>query len=125
LSSAAPSAFHPDDATPYFSSGDAADAAAKLRLEEWPAAVKGFTAYVTQHPRAKDIHQAELLRAYAELKSGQFNLAALHFDALTHDYPLLADYHRLWGGARASAIGPRQRGVGAGPVGRRRLGPRR
>jgi soluble lytic murein transglycosylase len=97
---AAPPAFHPDDAAPYFATGSVAEAASKLRQEDWVAAVKGFTDYIAQHPRAKDVHQAEFLRAYAELKSGQLAQAAAHFDALSKVYPLLADYHRLWG-ARA------------------------
>jgi soluble lytic murein transglycosylase len=100
VASASPPVFHPEDAAPYFSTGAAAEAASKLRLEEWAAAVKGFTTYIAQHPKAKDVHQAEFLRAYAELKTGQLNAAADHFDALIKDYPLLADYHRLWG-ARA------------------------
>jgi soluble lytic murein transglycosylase len=98
--SAASSLFRPDDAAPYFSTGPAAAAAARLRLEEWTEAAKGFAAYVTQHPHAKDLPQAGFLRAYAELKSGQLNPAAQHFDALATEYPLLADYHRLLG-ARA------------------------
>jgi soluble lytic murein transglycosylase len=94
--SAAPVAFHPDDAAPYFQTGPAAEAAAKLRLEEWGAAARGFSAYIAQHAHAKDLRQAEFLRAYAEWKTGQLNQAAPHFDALIKEYPLLADYSRLY-----------------------------
>jgi soluble lytic murein transglycosylase len=103
---AAPASFHPDDAAPYFAAGPAADAAARLRLEEWPAAAKGFTDYLAKHPRAKDKLPAAFLRAYAELKSGQHNLAATHFDELVKPYALLADYSHLWG-ARAQLLAGR------------------
>jgi soluble lytic murein transglycosylase len=95
-----PEAFKPEEAAPYFTAGPAAEAAAKLRLEEWAQAAKLFDAYLKKHAKAPDHRQAAFLLAYAELKSGQFANAAQHFDALIKVYPLLADYHRVWG-ARA------------------------
>lgn len=88
--------FDPEAAAPYFSTGLAAQAAEKLRLQEHSAAVKLFDAYLKRRPRAKDARQASFLRAYAELKAGAFNDAAKHFDALVTTYPLLVDYHRTW-----------------------------
>src|SRR4051812_39683372 len=93
---AAPATFRPEEANPYFVGGPAAEAAAKLNLEEWAAAAKLFDAYLKKHPHAKDHKQAAFLMAYAELKSGQFNAAAQHFDGLIKSYPLLADYQRTW-----------------------------
>ena len=95
-SSARAADFSPDEAAPYFSTGPAADAAAHLRLEEWTAAAKGFSAYLQQHPHAKDRRQAQFLVAYAELKAGDNNAAAKTFESLIKPYPLLADYHRTW-----------------------------
>ena len=89
-------AFEPAMAAPYFESGPAADAAAKLRLEEYPVAAQEFAAYLKAHPKAKDARQAAFLRAYAELKAGRFADAAEHFDALDKLYPLLEDYHHLF-----------------------------
>src|SRR4051794_36818132 len=89
---AASGSFRGEDAAPYFLGGPAAEAAAKLNLEEWTPASKLFEAYLKKHPHAKDRRQAEFLMAYAELKAGQFNNAAQHFDALVKTYPLLADY---------------------------------
>src|SRR5262249_34994318 len=95
--------FDPIQASPYFSDGPAAEAARQLRLQEWANAAKGFAEYVSHHPRAKDARQASFLRAYAELKAGQTADAAKHFDALVADYPLLVDYHHVWG-ARAQLV---------------------
>jgi soluble lytic murein transglycosylase len=92
----APATFHPDEATPYFVGTPAAEAAARLRLEEWAQSAKLFDAYLKKHPHAKDHAQAAFLLAYAELKAGQFNNAAQHFDALVKTYPLLVDYHHTW-----------------------------
>src|SRR5206468_249085 len=92
----APASFRPQDAAPYFASGPSAEAAAHLRLEEWTAAAKGFDAYLRKQPRAADQNQAQFLLAYAELKAGQLNEAARHFEALVKRYPLLVDYHRTW-----------------------------
>jgi soluble lytic murein transglycosylase len=91
--------FKPAEAAPYFGPGSdpiASDAAARLRLEEYAAAAKGFETYLKKKPHAPDHKQAMFLLAYAELKAGQFNNAAQHFDALGKAYPLLADYHRAW-----------------------------
>jgi soluble lytic murein transglycosylase len=92
--------FDPKEAAPYFAGGPAADAAAKLRLEEYAAAAQGFAAYLKSHPKAPDARQAAFARAYAELKAGHFVDAATHFDALVKPYPLLVDYHHVFG-ARA------------------------
>jgi soluble lytic murein transglycosylase len=100
-SPAAPARFKPEDAAPYFAAGPAAEAAARLRLEEWVQAAKGFELYLQKHSRAADHKQAQFLHAYAELKAGQFANAARDFDLLVKSYPLLADYHRTWA-ARAS-----------------------
>ncbi len=101
-------AFDPTEAAPYFADGPAAQAAADLRLEDWPKAATGFAAYVKAHPHAKDAKQAQFLLAYAELKAGRFNDAAVHFDALPKTYPLLADYERLFA-ARAHLAANRAR----------------
>lgn len=95
-----PIAFDPTEAAPYFSTGPAAQAGADLRLEDWAKAAQEFAAYLKAHPHAKDAKQATFLLAWAELKAGRFNDAATHFDSLIKIYPLLADYHRLFG-ARA------------------------
>jgi soluble lytic murein transglycosylase len=88
--------FDPRSAAPYFESGPAAEAAAKLRREEFAGAAQDFAAYVKTHPKAKDVRQASFLRAYAELKAGRFADAAEHFDALVESYPLLVDYHHVF-----------------------------
>jgi soluble lytic murein transglycosylase len=106
---ASPPVFRPDDATPYFrsgASGAAADAASRLRLEEYAAAVRGFGEYLKKSPHAKDAKQATFMLAYAELKAGSFNDAAEHFDSLIKKYPLLVDYHRVFS-ARAHLQGGR------------------
>jgi soluble lytic murein transglycosylase len=97
--------FTPSDAEPYFPSGAAAEAAAKLRREEFSEAANAFSEYVRTAPRARDLRQATFLTGYAELKAGQFNAAAARFDALIVTYPLLADYHRLYGARAHLAAG--------------------
>ncbi len=97
--------FKPAEAAPYFAEGAAAEAAARLRLEEYGAAAKGFDDYLRKHPHAADHKQALFLLAYAELKAGQLNNAAQHFDALIKSYPLLADYHRTWAARAQLAAG--------------------
>ena len=98
-------AFDPTEAAPYFAEGAAAEAAAQLRLEEWAKAAVGLAAYVKAHPRARDARQATFLLAYAELKAGRFNEAATHFDSLVKPYPLLVDYHRVFGARAHLAAG--------------------
>jgi soluble lytic murein transglycosylase len=88
--------FRAEDAVPYFATGAAAEAAAKLRLEEYAAAARGFADYLKKSPHAKDARQATFALAYAELKAGSFNDAADHFDGLIKKYPLLVDYHRVF-----------------------------
>src|SRR5262249_1178538 len=68
VAGAAPPSFKPDEAAPYFATGPAAEAAAKLRLEEWAAAAKLFEAYLKKHAKAPDHKQAQFLLAYCELK---------------------------------------------------------
>jgi soluble lytic murein transglycosylase len=104
----APVAFDPRSAAPYFESGPAAEAAAKLHREEFAAAAQDFATYLKTHPKAKDTRQASFLRAYAELKAGHFVDAADHFDALDKSYPLLADYHHAFS-ARANLQAGRAR----------------
>ena len=88
--------FVPADADPYFRTGPAAEAAARLRLEEYPAAAQGLEDYLKRHPKAIDAPQAAFLAGYAALKAGQFDAAAARFDGLGVRYPLLSDYHQLY-----------------------------
>jgi soluble lytic murein transglycosylase len=97
--------FTPADADPYFRGGPAAAAAAHLRLEEYGAAAQGFEEYRTKHPKAPDVKQAAFLGGYAALKAGQFEAAATRFDELSESYPLLADYHKLYGARAQLAAG--------------------
>jgi soluble lytic murein transglycosylase len=92
--------FEPSDAEPYFRTGPAAEAGARLRLQEYAAAAQGFEDYLKRYPKAVDAQQAAFLAGYAALKAGQFDAAARRFDALSDKYDLLIEYHRLYG-ARA------------------------
>ena len=65
----------------------AAEAATRMRLEEFASAAKGFDDYVRRQPKAADARQARFLAGYAELRTGQFNAAAARFDGLLEDYP--------------------------------------
>jgi soluble lytic murein transglycosylase len=98
-------AFTPADAEPYFHDGAATEAAARFRLEEYGAAAQAFAAYARDNPQASDVQQAGFLAAYADLKAGAFEAAAVRFDALATSYPLLADYHRLYSARAHLAAG--------------------
>jgi soluble lytic murein transglycosylase len=112
--SAAEVPFDPVTAGPYFATGPAADAAARLRLEEYAAAARGFAEYVRLHPKAPDRAQALFLEAYAEMKAGQHAVAAQRFDSLTREYPLLVDYERAWAARAWLAAGRASDALGRG-----------
>jgi soluble lytic murein transglycosylase len=97
--------FQPEHSTPYFASGPAQAAAAELRLEEWGKAAKDFADYLKKKPHAADARQAQFVLAWAELKAGRFNDAAIHFDGLAKSYPLLADYLHAYGARAHLAAG--------------------
>ena len=97
---------------PYFSSGVAGAASESLRLGDASRAAEGLRAYVAGLPKAAPgskhaaaEQRARFLLAYAELKAGQPLAAARRFDALLERYPLLADYHLLWGARGYLAAG--------------------
>jgi len=93
-----PPAFDPDAAKPYFADGPAAAAMRRLRAEDWAGAARGFQEYLAslQRSKAADAAPARFLAAWALSKSGRFTEAAELFDGLVRDYPLLADYERLY-----------------------------
>ena len=91
-----PPSFDPALARPYFASGPAAQAMARLRVEDWAGAAKGLLAYLAASPHADDRLQASFMAAYAASKAGRFLDAAKRFDELVATYPLLVDYHRVY-----------------------------
>jgi TolA-binding protein len=93
------------DASPYFERGPVARAITQLRLEDWAGAATSLWRFVQTHPHDRYIRQASFLTAYAELKAGQFNRAATHFDALSKSYALLADYAHVWSARAHLAVG--------------------
>jgi soluble lytic murein transglycosylase len=110
-------AFDPGAVAPLFSDGPGSEAMRALRLEQWGAAVDGFSRFGTQNPKAPELLAARTLLAYAALKAGRFSLAATTFAALAEQDPLLTEYHLLWGGRASLSLGePKQALARAGRI---------
>jgi soluble lytic murein transglycosylase len=93
---AVPPKLDPASAAPYFSSGPAADAMRRFRVEDWAGAAQKLDEYLAAHEKAPDREQAAFVAAYALSRAGRFADAARRFDGLVKSYPLLADYHRVY-----------------------------
>lgn len=90
-----PGTFRPADADPYFRSGPAARAIARLRLRDFAGAAQ----LLSDAPEARSgelTSAARFLLAYAELHAGRAASAAPRFDALVDAYPVLAEHARRY-----------------------------